>query len=132
MRAVLVVSAFLLAGFVSDAFAKSNNFVVTRHTEHKIGEIYGIGGQRYCVWAYKLGTREPSRVGVRRSHNGNSKFLHKIRGKHCWKSKPGAYIVYAAAGDVNLRVYFEIPGHDPHGPRVPVYDSDWRRWRLSR
>lgn len=122
-RCALLISFGLVAGFVTDAAALTNNFVVTRKTEHKIGEFYGIGGAKFCVWAYKLGTREPSSVSVRRSLNGRSKFLARIRGKHCWKSKAGVYIVYAAADKVDLRVYFEEPGgRPPRPPLPPIFD----------
>ncbi|MGO7590952.1 hypothetical protein [Rhizobium leguminosarum] len=111
MRAIMFVIACLVVGVAADAMAKTTSFVVTRKTEHKIGEIYGVGGLKFCVWAYRLGTKEASPVSVRRSHNGSSKFLYKIRGKHCWRSKLGAYIVYAAADKVDLKVFFELPAY---------------------
>ncbi|WP_104668212.1 hypothetical protein [Ensifer adhaerens] len=116
MRTTLVIAAFLVMGLSSDAVAKTWSFNVTRKTEHKIGEIYGLGGQKFCVWAYQRGTRTYSHVSVRRSLNGHEKFLYRIKGKHCWKSKAGAYIVYGAAGDVDLKVIFEIPGGEDWRP----------------
>ena len=110
--AVAALFSLSLPSETAEAASRTLHYNVSKGSVRKLATHVG-SNVRYCVWAKNKRGRQ-AQFYVRRSSNGHVKNLGSHRGRSCWSTGRGVYIVYGGAHRENLKIYIQLKGRGWH------------------